>query len=1464
MEMSAEQFPGWLKSGLIVGLLGVIACDLWLYRTQEQHMRQTAEQELQAVAELKVRQIREWRADQLGESEELASSQFFIEGVAGWLAEPQPEKAEHILNRFRGLQDHYAYSDILLIDAAGMVRLSLSGHQAPPHAAITDGLALAMRNRKAVLGDLHMDDEHEPHLAVIAPLFSRIGTTTPLIGAVVLIADARQFLYPRIQTWPLPSETAETLLVRRDGDSVLFLNELRHQTNSALQLRIPLSQTSVPAVMAVLGREGIVHGLDYRGVAVVAALKAIPDSPWFLVAKVDTTETFAVWRSRSILILTLLGMLIATVGAFVFIYWQQTGRAHYRARHEAEARHSITLKSIGDAVIATDAQGRVELLNPVAESLTGWTNEEAQSQPLEKIFRIINEDTRQPVENPVGIVLRNGLVVGLANHTLLVSKDGTERPVADSGAPIRDGQNRIIGVVLVFRDQTQERAAQAALGRNEKHFRQLYEQSPVGYQSLDAEGRLIEVNPAWLKLLGYKHTEVIGHSVGEFLAPGQAELLRERFPKFKTSGVLQGAEFNFLHKDGTVVSVCVDGRIANDTGGQFKQTHCVLHDVTASKRAEAALRESEREFRSLAESMPQIVWVRRPDGANIYFNQQWVDYTGMTLEESYGDGWNKPFHPDDQQRARDAWRNATQNNGTYALECRLRRVDGEYHWWLIRGVPIRDADGQIIKWFGTCTDIESIKQSEAKLRESTENFRRAVLNSPFPILLHAEDGQIIQASQSWCETSGYSAEELRTVADWTERAYGERTESVRADIDALFKLKQQKHEGDYTIRTKDGSLRIWEFSSAPLGRLPDGRRLVISMALDVTDRRRISEELARASRDWQSTFDATNDAIWVLDADQRVLRSNKAADRRFLCSCSQSPGQRCFEIAHGMTSPIPNCPFVRARQSGHRETMELKIDNDWFEVTVDPIFDSDHRFTGAVHIVSDITARRSAEQQLRRQAALLDAANDAIYVRTLDDVVTYWNDGAERLYGYNRSEALGKKITVIATVDAAVFEAAHAAVLKHDSWCGELKKTSRTGKTFTVFCRWTLLRDEQGQPSEILAINTDITEQKQLEANFLRAQRLDSIGGLVSGIAHDLNNILTPIVMSVPLLHDAVESQEDRSLVDTVDACAQRGANIIGQLLTFARGKPGARVPLPISHLLREMGKIIKETFPRNIKLSLRVDENLDPTVGDPTQIHQALMNLCVNARDAMPEGGTLTLSAKNRTLNQGDAARIPGAQSGAYVCLNISDSGEGISEENQERIFDPFFTTKEVGHGTGLGLATVLGIVRGHGGFIRIESQPGHGSTFELYLPTSPEAKPVVSATPEKLPPHASGELILVVDDEAGVRGILQKALVRHGYRVIIAAEGGEALKLYDQHAAEIKAVITDMMMPGTDGPTLVRALQQRGFRRPIIGMTGLGVRGAIKGMEGLDLPVLLVKPLTAPDLLNALHNAIAADPGA
>jgi signal transduction histidine kinase/ActR/RegA family two-component response regulator len=431
--------------------------------------------------------------------------------------------------------------------------------------------------------------------------------------------------------------------------------------------------------------------------------------------------------------------------------------------------------------------------------------------------------------------------------------------------------------------------------------------------------------------------------------------------------------------------------------------------------------------------------------------------------------------------------------------------------------------------------------------------------------------------------------------------------------------------------------------------------------------------------------------------------------------------------------------------------------------------------------------------------------------------------------------------------------------LEIGEWQGELDQVTKDGKKIIVESCWTLVRDEAKQPKSILTVNTDITQKKLLEAQFLRAQRLESIGTLASGIAHDLNNVLTPILMTAQLLETQIHDERSKRLLPILVTNAKRGANLVKQVLSFARGLEGKFTILQIKHLISEIKQIAKQTFPKSIEIYTSIPQYLGTVFGDATQLHQVLMNLCVNARDAMPDGGTLSISAENVFIDQNHAKMNFDAQVGPYIVITVADTGTGIPPEILDRIFEPFFTTKEIGKGTGLGLSTVIGIIKSHGGFVKVYSEVGRGTQFKVYLPEA-EVDQITPVEDLELP-TGKGELILVVDDEAAIRDITKTSLETYNYRALTASDGIEAIALYAEHRQEISVVLTDMMMPSMDGATTIRTLRKIEPHVKIVAVSGLVSKEKLAQVASIGVKTFLPKPYTTKELLTTLHEVLSSN---
>ncbi|MDP2138228.1 MAG: PAS domain S-box protein, partial [Candidatus Didemnitutus sp.] len=534
------------------------------------------------------------------------------------------------------------------------------------------------------------------------------------------------------------------------------------------------------------------------------------------------------------------------------------------------------------------------------------------------------------------------------------------------------------------------------------------------------------------------------------------------------------------------------------------------------------------------------------------------------------------------------------------------------------------------------------------------------------IIITDRKGAIEWANAAFTTLSGYGADEIRGRNPQELLNSGRNSAALYKDLWETI-LDGRVWGGELINRRKDGSLFTEEMTITPVRDEGAGITHFIAVKRDITARKE-AEEALRASEEFNRRLIASSsDCIKVLDPDGKLLSMNEGGQRLLEIRDPNRYLSGCW-ISYWQPEDQPRVrEAVAAARAGKTGRFQGFCPSEagsprWWDVIITPIREADRSVRQLLAVSRDITEHKQAEDSIQRQTALLDAANDAIFLRTLDGTVTYWNAGAERLYGWTRAEVLGRKSTELSTrVVAAAYETAYATVLHQGAWSGEFELVNKEGRAFTVFCRWTLLRDAHGQPAEILAINTDITEKKQLEANFLRAQRMEGIGSLAAGVAHDLNNILAPILMGSSMLREAVVDPASRRMIDTMQGCAKRGANIIKQLLTFARGQPGAKVPLPVRHVLNEMGTIIRETFPKNITVDIRMPKDLWPVLADSTQVHQSLMNLCVNARDAMAEGGTLRLAAENLRVDEATAALLPDAKPGTYVCVSVTDTGTGI-----------------------------------------------------------------------------------------------------------------------------------------------------------------------------------------------------------
>jgi PAS domain S-box-containing protein len=793
-------------------------------------------------------------------------------------------------------------------------------------------------------------------------------------------------------------------------------------------------------------------------------------------------------------------------------------------------------------------------------------------------------------------------------------------------------------------------------------------------------------------------------------------------------------------------------------------------------------------------------------------------------------------------------------------ESRLKRqMDSDFPASLrVTTSHIIEKESPMLLWF--LRDLTESKQVGRALRDSQKQLAN-VFGSAMDAIISVDDDQRVLFINPAAEKM-FGCHADAAIGQPVERFIPERYRATHREH--LFKFAQAQVtnrkmgslETLYGLRA-DGEEFPMEVSISQIE--AGGRKFYTVILRDISERQRAEDALRLLSGSIEQSYDAI--IIWEFNGSI-IIFWNRGAEMLYGYPKSQALGRGMHELLQPI-HPVSTQVFTEELEhNGYWEGEVQHTTQSGKKVIVDARLVLVHQPDGRVYVLEtnrDITARKQSEEKLLEQATLLDQAMDAVIVRDLEERILYWNKGAERIYGWTAEEAIGKTAEDLPyrELDEG-YSQARRILLESGAWAGEGCHLNRDGKQVFVETRWTLLRDDQGAPKSVLVINTDITEKKKLEAQFLRAQRMESIGTLAGGIAHDLNNILSPIMMALALFETRFKDAESQHILTMLRDSAERGAGLINQVLSFARGMEGERILLQPKHIINEVKKMLGETLPKTIDIRHSAPDDLWPIIGDATQIHQVLTNLVVNARDAMPKGGKITIEARNLPVDGNYAWMNPEAKPGPYVCLTVSDTGTGIPDEIMSRIFDPFFTTKEWGKGTGLGLATVMTIVKSHGGFLNVYSEIGRGAEFRVYLPAAELTFFEQSAATVSELPQGNGELILIVDDEVAIREITRSTLETFGYRVLMAADGAEAVALFAQRRGEIGLVLTDSMMPYMDGPATIQVIRKLSPDIKVILCSGLKSEQKKEDAERVGAQTFLAKPYTAETLLKTIAEIL------
>ncbi|MBI1749384.1 MAG: PAS domain S-box protein [Acidobacteria bacterium] len=1071
------------------------------------------------------------------------------------------------------------------------------------------------------------------------------------------------------------------------------------------------------------------------------------------------------------------------------------------------------LTNVSDAVISTDTNFHFTSWNPAAERIYGWKAEEILGRSLSEILQCRYPDT---VSSQVRQTLaEKGHITSEVVHT---KKDGTTVFIETKGIAVRGEEGQVTGYVHVNRDITERKRAAEALHQSEAKFSKAFRTSPDAILLSDLEsGMIFDVNDAFEKLSGFRREEVLGkRSIDLNLWP-KPEQRATAVAELRRAGRVRDFPFEFRTKTGELGAGVFSGEIIQLDGKPCMLT--VVRDVTDARRAEEALRQSEARFSLLFRSSPDAIAVVEYDsGKYLDVNDGFLAMTGYRRAEVIGKtsmDFGLWAEASDRSRIREE---LMKDGAIRNMLVQLRSRAGDVRDMLISAELI-ELEG-VRCALAVARDVTTMSHAQQALRDSEEKFSTAFQSSPDAITINTlAEGRYVEVNDSFLRLSGFQRDEVigRTGPElqiWMDPA-------ERAAV--LSKLREQGavRNMEYTFRMKSGEL-IDTVLSAEVIKL-SGELHTLWVVRDIREKKRAERALRESEERYRSIVETTSEWIWELDREGRHLYDNQAVESILGYRSEEIRGKDIGDLLHeGDREEVARVlAQMMAEKRGWRNWVSRWRRRDgsyrYLESNAVPVLDEKGELTGYRGTERDVTERVMAEAALRaseeRYRELFENANDIIYTHDLEGRFTSLNKAAELATGYLRDEVIGKNVSEILTADTVemALEMTMRKLARGGQTTYEVAIAAKDGRRVTLEVSSRLIYQD-GRPLGIQGVGRDISERKLLEDQLRQAQKMEAVGRLAGGVAHDFNNLLMVIRGHGELaLGRMLSSDPLRSSVEEMYQAADRAAGLTQQLLAFSRKQVLQPQVLDLNAIVTNMERLLRRLIGEHINLTTLCDPVLGQVQADPGQIEQVLMNLVVNARDAMADGGRLTIETHNVELDADFARQHPSVAPGRHVLLAVGDTGHGMNEETRARIFEPFFTTKELSKGTGLGLSMVYGIVKQSGGSIWVESSLGRGTTFKIFFPRVD--KPVESgkADAKRRGPLPGTETVLLVEDEQAVRYLARDFLRALGYTVIEAGSGAEALRLSEAYHAEIHLLMTDVVMPGMSGRELATRLLQR-----------------------------------------------------
>lgn len=1017
---------------LVIGVALLISLSgFYYFQFERQQTQLKSYNELKAVAKLKINQLKQWRKERLSEaiffSEKSPFNVLAAQIVSGdTTAIPLLREAyNHILSDDR-------FDNIIILNKNGKILFTAVEEMDTVDEKTREAAALAEQTGLIQMRDFYYCKQHQAiHIEFVSPLFD---ADKQAIAVMIFRTNPQSYLYPLIKNWPTPSKTAETFLVRKEDDSVRVLNQVMYRENEQLQLMFSMAETSNPAVLAADGFVGLYEGPGYIGRQILAHIDTVGTLPWQMIVKAETSELYADLYKKTSLITVIVVLGILFFAALVAWFYHNRQKKLWislasktRELMESQEQFSATLYSIGDGVITTDTKGFVIHMNPVAERLTGWSEAEARNKKVEEVFVTLNKDSQQKTEKAVQKNFSGKKIIGLARHTILISKNGNQIPVDESKAPIIDKEGNLLGEVMVFSDQTENYNKQRELKESRERFELLFKNAPLSYQSLDENGRILEVNQTWEKTLGYKRDEVIGIWFGDLLTEDFAEKFKEEFERFKLTGNINTTNV-LRHKSGKLLHFEINGRVGHNPDGSLDRTLCILQDITSRKMMEEQLRQSEEKYRKIAENISDVVWT-----TDLNFN---VNYVSSSIEQLVGEpveqhlkrNLEEKFPPASLAKMQEVFKEeldkekdpTADKNRSRLVELQHYKADGSLIWVGMNISFLRDEQGNPIGFQGISRDITSIKEAELELIEKERQLSSMITNLPGFVYrcLNDENWTMLFISENCKKITGYNPADLidNKKISYNDLILPEFRPLLSEQWNRELKNKDLFH-GEYQIKTTEGEIR-WVLERGKGIFDESGELLFLEGYIeDITDTKNAEIALFESEKNYRELIDGMTETVWVIDLNGNILDVNKTA-----VSVLGYSKQELLEIGLiGIDAALDSASIDELFKTMPEdeiqvfETTHKTKDGRLIPVEVSSSLINYQSQSAILSIARDITARKMMQNKLRESddtiRLIFDSTAEGIFGIDKQGICTFCNKATVKMLGYtNENEIIGKNI----------------------------------------------------------------------------------------------------------------------------------------------------------------------------------------------------------------------------------------------------------------------------------------------------------------------------------------------------------------------------------------------------------------------------------------------------------------------